>query len=270
MSIMIVSPLDVADAVAKAQEALEEDIVANGGADAAEDDEAGATVTTPAIVAPSSSASSSQSGASPQQRVVVESNPFEEIDNALLRVPDVPSFEKAAEKSLVLIDVLHRYLIPCLMATPLVYMSDEKWDFHNHAEFRAAQRKELEDLRDTLSANLGGENLKTILPNILDRLESVFLEVLKVRLPAMPSIYLTENFYDTVPVKEAFGELTEKVQRNKRLDIRTRVYTLSQLLIQFLLYCPVGRPQIYVNDTEWKLESERTIRASLREAIFRR
>jgi len=204
------------------------------------------------------------------QGVVAEGSPFEEIDNTLHKVPDVPTIEKAVERAVVLVDVLNKYLTPCLMATPLVYMSDESWDFHNHAEFRAAKRKELADLQDALKANLFSENMPVLLPTMLDTLDSVFLDVLKVRLPAMPNIYLTENFYDSVPVKEAFGELVEKIGKNKKMDVRTRVYGLSQIFIQFLLLCPMGRPQVYINDTEWKLEGEKVIRASLRELIMKR
>jgi len=66
------------------------------------------------------------------------------------------------------------------------------------------------------------------------------------------------------------GGLVEKIGKNKKMDVRTRVYGLSQIFIQFLLLCPMGRPQVYINDTEWKLEGEKVIRASLRELIMKR
>jgi len=221
--------------------------------------------------------------------------PFEEIDSYINRTPDVPTMEKAIQKTTLLVDVLRKYLIPCLMATPLVYLSDDSWEFHDHKVFRTARRKELDDLTESLKTNamssnvptamvdklheiIGSdskgrsrtENIETLLPSIIEGLEKVFLEVLKVRLPAMPSLYLTDNFFDTVPVKEAYQEIIDKLEKNRKLDPRTRVYGLSQLFLQFLLLCPVGRPQIYVSDTEWKLISEKDYRASLREEILRR
>jgi len=232
----IVTPLDVAEVIAQSQ--------------AMDEDEA-----------------KSQPNA---QGVVVEGTPYDEIEHAIHRVPDVPTIDKAVERTAVLVDVLHKYLIPCLVATPLVYMSDESWEFHNHAEFRSSRRKELQDLTAALKANAVSENIPVLLPTMLDTLEKVFLDVLKVRLPAMPNIYLTENFYDSIPVKEGYGELVEKIMKNKKMDVRTRVYGLSQILVQFLLLCPMGRPQVYINDTEWKLESERVIRAQLRELILKR
>jgi len=196
--------------------------------------------------------------------------PYEEIDNALNKVPDVPTLEKAVEKTVILVDVLHKYLVPCLMATPLVYLSDDSWEFHDHKVFRAARRKELDDLADSLKANLFSENLPTLLPTMLEGLEQVFREVLKVRLPAMPNIYLTENFFDTLPVKEAYDEIIAKLNKNKKTDARTRAFGLSQIFVQFLLLSPVGRPQLYVSDTEWKLISEKDLRAELRRKILQR
>jgi len=219
--------------------------------------------------------------------------PFEEIDSYLNKTPDVPTLEKAVERTTLLVDVLRNYLVPCLMATPLVYLSDDSWEFHDHKVFRAARRKELDDLNESLRANaissdvpramvdklheiIGSdskgrqntENIATLLPSIIEGLEKVFLEVLKVRLPAMPSLYLTDNFFDTIPVKEAYEELINKLEKNRKLDARSRVYALSQIFLQFLLLCPVGRPQIYASDTEWKLVNEKEYRASLRQMIL--
>jgi hypothetical protein len=218
--------------------------------------------------------------------------PYEEVDLILQKVPDVPTIEKAVEKTSVLVDVLRRYLTPCLMATPLVYLSDESWEFHNHKAFRAARRNELNDISESLKTNLQlagditpemlatikqafgcdkpTENLPTLLPSIVEGLENVFLEILKVRLPAMPSFYVTENFFDTVGVKEAAEELKTKIEKNRKMDIRTRVYGLSQIFLQFLLLCPIGRPQLYVSDDEWKLISEKDLRAELRQMIMKR
>jgi hypothetical protein len=47
--------------------------------------------------------------------------------------------------------------------------------------------------------------MPTLLPSIVEGLENVLLEAMKVRLPAMPSFYLTENFFDTIPVKEVLS-----------------------------------------------------------------
>jgi len=218
--------------------------------------------------------------------------PYQEIEAAIQKVPDVPTHEAAVEKTVLLVEVLQKYLTPCLMATPLVYLSDDSWEFYDHKAFRAARRKELADIAESLKTNLllgdaasssvvntikgafgtsqSTENLPTLLPSIVEGLENVFLEVLKVRLPAMPSLYLTENFFDTIPVKEAYEELITKLQKNRKMDIRTRVYGLGQIFVQFLLLCPIGRPQLYANDSEWKLVSEKDLRAELRSMIFRR
>eukprot|EP00026_Physarum_polycephalum_P013594 Phypoly_transcript_14011.p1 GENE.Phypoly_transcript_14011~~Phypoly_transcript_14011.p1 ORF type:complete len:248 (+),score=43.30 Phypoly_transcript_14011:28-744(+) len=217
--------------------------------------------------------------------------PYQEIETTLQRVPDVPSFEVAVEKTMLLVEVLRKYLTPCLMATPLVYLSDDSWEFYDHKAFRAARRKELVDISESLKTisqssdeasssvvntikvafgRQSTDNMPNLLPSIVEGLENVFLEVLKVRLPAMPSIYLTENFFDTIPVKEAYQELITKLQKNRKMDIRTRVYGLGQIFVQFLLLCPIGRPQLYVNDTEWKLVSEKDLRADLRRMIFQR
>eukprot|EP01111_Echinosteliopsis_oligospora_P011851 TRINITY_DN3_c1_g1_i1.p1 TRINITY_DN3_c1_g1~~TRINITY_DN3_c1_g1_i1.p1 ORF type:complete len:231 (+),score=69.76 TRINITY_DN3_c1_g1_i1:139-831(+) len=195
--------------------------------------------------------------------------PYQELAANLKKVVAIPSAEVAADKLLIMIQVVNKSLIPALVMTPYVYLSPSDWMVKSHSEFRAAQRRELKELEDILKANRASPELKTIATDVLNRFEAVLLNLFKIRIPAMPSFYLTENFYDTISVGDATDDLVSKITQCKKYEIRERTRNLIKVLIQWYLYCPLGRPQVYLNDDTWTTTSEKELRAEYRETLLR-
>eukprot|EP01110_Echinostelium_bisporum_P011963 TRINITY_DN6101_c0_g1_i1.p1 TRINITY_DN6101_c0_g1~~TRINITY_DN6101_c0_g1_i1.p1 ORF type:complete len:226 (+),score=40.96 TRINITY_DN6101_c0_g1_i1:73-750(+) len=205
-----------------------------------------------------------------REDVVIEGTPEDELNNLLEQTPPVPNPEAAANKLITCINVLYDSLLPCLVATPLVYMSDSEWKLHSHSDFRATKRKELKEMEGILSNNLFTQPVAEVLPKLLDDFDRIFSEVLDVRVPAMPSMYLTENYYDLKPMPEIAAELKEKLAIGKKYgEVSSRVKQLVRVLLQWFLYCPVGRPQVYASDSEWTLVNERVLRKEFRGRLLK-
>jgi len=194
--------------------------------------------------------------------------PYQELAKVLKRVGPISTTDAAADKLLTMIQVVNRSLVPALIMTPYVYITATDWVLKSHATFRSSQRKELKELEDILKANLSSTDRKTIATDVLNRFELVLINIFNVRIPAMPSFYLTENFYDTISVGDACEDLILKINQCKKYDLRERTRNLTKVLIQWFLYCPIGRPQVYANDEGWATVSEKELRSQFRDDIL--
>jgi len=175
---------------------------------------------------------------------------------------ELKSDAAAATKFLVLVQELHKSLIPCLVATPFVYLGNS-WMLYNHADFKMQKRKALEKILN--EHNSGSQDFF----KMLDEFELILIDVLKVRFPAMPELYENDEEYFRISAKQASEDLIDRTKTGKILTFRSRVRELGNILVQWFTYCPVGRPLVYVSDVSWELVSENSLRATYRKVILR-
>jgi len=194
-------------------------------------------------------------------------SPLDEIETNELKVPAMTSPADIINRFIVLVETVHQSLVPCLIATPLVYKSENEWTFANHAEFRAEKRKQLKDIEAVLKLRgVGIEESELV--SLIDKFGEILMEIFKVRIPAMPNYYLTDNFYDTVGASEIAEELSKAITDSKIFDAKTRLQGMTKILLRWFLLCPVGRPLVYANDTEWSTVSEKDLRAEYRSKLI--
>jgi len=191
-----------------------------------------------------------------------EGTPEKEVAKALKKIPAITSPSGLVNRFLLLVDVVHQSLIPCLIATPYVYLSETDWSFHSHADFRAEKRKQLKELEEKIRSANTNE-----LPELIDKFEGILADIFRIRIPAMPNYYITENYYDTVGASEIAEELIKTMTEARVFDAKTRLQNITKVLMRWFLLCPVGRPQIYVSDTEWTTSNEKDLRAEYREKL---
>jgi len=198
-----------------------------------------------------------------------EGTPLAEVEKALRKVPAIKSPEALVERFTTLLEVVHESLVPCLIATPYVYLSETDWTLSNHAEFRAAKRKEIKDIGEALRDRGDRVEDGQIIP-LIDRFEDVLKDIFRVRLPAMPNYYITENFYDTIGVSEVAEELIKLMADARVFDAKTRLQGLTKVLVRWFLLCPVGRPQIYASDEGWTTSNEKDLRIQYRKRLLQK
>jgi len=203
---------------------------------------------------------------------VIEGTSYEEIEDALNKVKLLADDKEAIEKFLSLVDVLHQSLIPCLIATPFVYLSDEKWKLHSHPEFRAAKRKQLKKLEEEINAAAHAPpeyDTRERIKELVDEFESILIELFHVRIPAMPNMYITENYYDLIAVSEVCTSLCEKIESVKKYEVQSRLYHYTKVMLEWFFLCPVGRPVVYVSDEDWSTVSESSLRINYRAQLLK-
>jgi len=196
-----------------------------------------------------------------------EGSPQAEVDAVLRKLPAITSPAGIISRSISLVEVLHESLVPCLIATPYVYLSESEWTLSNHTEFRAAKRKQLNEILTVLKSEgvaVSEEKLKSL----IDNFEGILRDVFKVRIPLMPNLYITENFYETVGASEVAEEFSHEMADLRIFDSKTRLQGLTKVLMKWFLLCPVGRPQIYVSDTEWTTSNEKDLRTEYRTRLI--
>jgi len=194
-------------------------------------------------------------------------SPQAEIENTQLRVTPINSPTELINRFITLVETVHQSLVPCLVATPFVYLSENDWALSSHADFRAEKRKQLKDIEAVLKLRgVGIENSELL--SLIEKFEGILMEIFKVRIPAMPSYYVTENFYDTVDASEVAVELSKIITDARIFDAKTRLQGLTKLLVRWFLLCPIGRPLVHVSDEGWTTTSEKDLRASYREKLI--
>jgi len=176
-------------------------------------------------------------------------------------LPELNTDKDAERKLLTLVRVLFKSLIPCLVATPLVYLNDQAWLLSSHSVFRSTKRTKLERLMKSLNS-VSKDSLR-----ILADFEQILLEVLSIRIPAMLEFYEQDQDRRRVAVKVVCHELCTRVKDGKSLAFRARVRNLGNVLLRWFTYQPVGRPHLYLSDADWELIPEKNLRASYRHEI---
>jgi len=198
-----------------------------------------------------------------------EGSPKAEVEKAMRKVPAITSPEALIARFTTLLEVVHESLLPCLIATPFVYLSETDWTLSSHAEFRAAKRKQLKEIDGALvDKGVNIENSELL--SLIDAFEGVLRDVFRVRLPAMPNYYITENFYDTIGASEVAEELIKTMADAKIFDAKTRLQGITKVLVRWFLLCPVGRPQIYVSDEGWTTSNEKDLREAYRRKLLQK
>lgn len=198
-----------------------------------------------------------------------EGSPEAEVEKALRKVPPITSPEGLVKRFLTLVEVVHDSLVPCLIATPFVYPSEAEWTLTSHSDFRAERRKQLKAISSTLQnkgPSIGSEEILAL----IDTFEGILGDIFRVRIPAMPNYYITENFYDTVGASEIAEELIKTFTEAKVFDAKTRLQGLTKVLVRWFLLCPVGRPQVYVSDEGWTTANEKDIRHDFRKKLLQK
>jgi len=193
-----------------------------------------------------------------------EASPQAEIDEVIKKIPPITS---VVSRFITLVEVVRESLVPCLIATPFVYLSPTDWTLSNHAEFRALKRNQLGEISTALKSNgveVEGDNLK----QHIDKFESILSEIFRVRIPLMPNLYITENFYETIGSSEIAEELIKEMVDLRIFESKTRLQGLTKVLMKWFMLCPVGRPQIYVSDTEWTTSNEKDLRTEYRTKLI--
>jgi len=193
--------------------------------------------------------------------------PQADIDAEIKKIPAISSPAGVISRFITLVEVTRESLVPCLIATPYVYLSESDWTLSNHAEFRAKKRDQLSEILTLLKSNgveVEGEKLRSL----IDNFEGILKDIFKVRIPLMPNLYVTENFYETVGASEIAEDLAKAMAELRIFDSKTRLQGLTKVLMKWFMLCPVGRPQIYVSDTEWTTSNERDLRTEYRTRLI--
>eukprot|EP00026_Physarum_polycephalum_P006399 Phypoly_transcript_06441.p1 GENE.Phypoly_transcript_06441~~Phypoly_transcript_06441.p1 ORF type:complete len:552 (+),score=139.77 Phypoly_transcript_06441:122-1777(+) len=217
----------------------------------------------------------------PVQQAVVESQAAihvaeYESNPTGFKIPPIRSTDEAILKLKALIRVLHDYLVPSLVATPLVYLHDKDWGMKSHSEFRAARRKELNDLSPHVTANMPLDALRECISEFIQ----TFTQVLHVKIPAMHEVHPDDstilNRVKWAPERAALRteleaetkKLADPKSRNSPNAICLVVQNLVRVMMRFLTFKPVGRPHVFKNDAEWALVSESKLRFQLRKELL--
>lgn len=199
-----------------------------------------------------------------------------EADPAAFKIPPVRSLEEAASKLKIMTQVLHEYLVPSLVATPLVYLQDKDWVMKSHSDFRATRRKELKDLEPHITPTMPLDALR----ECIIEFSQVYIHVLHVKIPAMMEVYpddttiLTrvkwgverQNLRDEVNVE--IEKLQNPKTKNNPNSICLVIQDLIRIMMRFLTFKPIGRPHVFRSDAEWKLVSESKLRFKLRKDLL--
>jgi len=204
--------------------------------------------------------------------ITVEGSPYDEIENTLKQVKIIRDDKESRERFLTLVHVLYQSLVPCPVATPLVYLSDESWKLSDYAEFRSSKRKQLKTLEEALKGAIDAASqydTRERIAELVEEFETVLKEVLHVRIPAMPNLYITENYYDMISISEACNNLCGKLATVKKYEVKSRIHEMTKVMLEWFLLCPVGRPVIYASDTEWTTITESSLRASYRAELVK-
>jgi len=186
---------------------------------------------------------------------------FDDAQNVMREVRDLVAYDNAIKKLNTLIQVLHKSLVPCLVATPLVYCEGNKLSLSSHSDFRKEKRK----LLDNLLSQMNDKN-KDPTP-IADRFSMILKDVLKVRIPAMPELYMNDASHIREKSKIVSKTLIQRVDSAKNMDFIGRIREIASIMLLWFTYRPVGRPHIYVSDTQWTLVAEEDLRRSYRSQI---
>jgi len=199
-----------------------------------------------------------------------------EVDPTGFQIPPIRSLDEAIPKLKVLIKVLHSYLVPGLVATPLVYLHDKDWVMKSHSEFRAARRKELTDLEPHISATMPLDALR----ECIIEFANTFTQVLHVKIPAMHEVFADDHTIlkrvtwgpERQILRDEVASEVEKLQNPKTKNnpnvICLVVQTLLTIMMRFLTYKPIARPHVFRSDAEWKLVSESKLRFELRKELL--
>jgi len=215
------------------------------------------------------------------QQAVVESHAaihVAEYENnpATFKIPPIRSTDEAIVKLKALIRVLHEYLVPSLVATPLVYLQDKDWTMKSHSEFRAARRKELNDLTPHVTANMPLDALRECMSEFIQCL----VLVLHVKIPVVLEVFQDDSSILTrvkwAPERAAMrAELTAENEKlgaaktkNSPPAICLVVQNLVRIMMRFLTYKPIGRPHVFKTDSEWTLVSESKLRFQWRKELL--
>jgi len=191
----------------------------------------------------------------------------EEVETVLQKVPAITTPGGRINRFIVLAEVVQQSLVPCLIATPFVYLSETDWSFASHADFRRERRKQLDEILAPLKSKVIDMDNDELIP-LINKFEDILKDIFRVRIPAMPSYYITENYYDTVGASEVAEELIKNITDAGIFDAKTRLQNLTKVLLRWFLLCPVGRPQVYANDDGWSTVSEKELRASYRDKLL--
>jgi len=181
-----------------------------------------------------------------------------------VRVPS-KSIDLSAEaygKLYNLIQVVHSSLLTQYVATPLVFLSPSSWRLQSHSEFRARKRKQLEAIMDSITTNKGADISK-----LMDELDSVLVDIFRVKLPAMPEFYENDESFSRVSCEQVCTELCLKLHAARSLDFQSRARVQAAVVLQWFTYCPVGRPYVFLSDDLWVLVSEKEQRKFYRQQI---
>jgi len=182
-------------------------------------------------------------------------------DEVAREVQDIVTFDNAVRKLETLVQVLMKSLVPCLVATPLVYCGNDKILMTNHAEFRQQKKEQLQALASSL------RKTSTDPGPVADQFCAILKDVISVRYPAMPEFYINDKSLKREKVKKVATGLCERLDKAISLEFISRIREIASVMLCWFAYKPVGRPYVYVSDKEWSLVSEVDQRKTYRSQI---
>jgi len=191
----------------------------------------------------------------------------DELSGSTEIIPLSPTLSDQVRRFLVIVEVLNQSLKTCLMATPLVYTGNNKWKMESHAKFRAEQRERL--IFVELKLRTGDPDIPLF--DLYEELLSIFCEITKVRIPAMPDFYINEDSHDRIPVVQASKIMCDRIAtiRQASTEFKDKLTGTARAVVDWFTFCPVGRPQVYQSDNDWTLLNEKTLRRHYREQLLR-
>eukprot|EP01112_Ceratiomyxa_fruticulosa_P009153 TRINITY_DN2387_c0_g1_i3.p1 TRINITY_DN2387_c0_g1~~TRINITY_DN2387_c0_g1_i3.p1 ORF type:complete len:432 (+),score=80.93 TRINITY_DN2387_c0_g1_i3:751-2046(+) len=172
-----------------------------------------------------------------------------EADPSTFQLPPLKTISDATSKLLVLINVIRSSLIPCLVATPLVYLTETAFLMGNHADFRKKLRERLDSLENKVKGGLSidgvGETVVTV--------GNIVVEILGVKIPAMLDVY--EDDYVQIKKKnwsderkmlrDELAPILSKLSRQYSVEnICSTVNGITYILLKYFTYKPLGRPHL--------------------------
>lgn len=199
-----------------------------------------------------------------------------EADPTNFKIPPIRSQDEAVTKLKSLIKVMHEYLVPSLVATPLVYLQDKSWGLKSHSEFRAARRKELNALLPHVTPNMPLDALR----ECISEFAQVFILILHVKIPAMSEVHpddssilkrvkwAPERATMRSEIESELERLSSAKTRNSPSAICLVVQNLLKTAMRFLTFKPVARPHVFRSDAEWTLVSESKLRFQWRKELL--